>query len=351
MQQSKVPNTEAMDAVAKVPAGSPAFMTVNYHRARLLQVSGKQEQARTLATQMLAFAQKENDAASENLLRSVRMKTASSLQEMLIDAPRTTIGGASERASNALCGAPPQKRTTACVAKLPDKQFDTDAAQLFNASLPLSRWIDAAKDTGLPPHLREAVAEVAWLRAVLLEDNAAAKEAVVMMPAKLRDEIGDGGAWNVTMTLLYSPGLVPYLQQGVQRSVSYDNPGYFRDAWWCMTPSRGEQEDDGPKTTVAPEISFLTAQDRAIAAKQRAALDAMPGGVVWLGRRTVAYAKAHPEERRAAEALARVVYATHYGCYKTDEEQQRKVVSKDAFELLHRQYPKSEWAMKTKYYY
>ncbi len=51
------------------------------------------------------------------------------------------------------------------------------------------------------------------------------------------------------------------------------------------------------------------------------------------------------------EALALVVRATHYGCFRNDDEKKKAALSKEAFNQLHKRYPNSTWAQQTKYYY
>jgi hypothetical protein len=79
-------------------------------------------------------------------------------------------------------------------------------------------------------------------------------------------------------------------------------------------------------------------------------LNTLPGGVVWLGRRAIAYVKEHPDDKDGAEALGLTVRATRYGCF-LEKDGDKKAVSKEAFTMLHRLYPKSDWAARTPYYY
>jgi hypothetical protein len=67
----------------------------------------------------------------------------------------------------------------------------------------------------------------------------------------------------------------------------------------------------------------------------------------WLVAETLAWAAARPDDPRLPEALHLAVRATRYGC--TGE--QTSAFSKQAFQLLHRRFPKSEWAAKTKYHF
>ena len=84
-----------------------------------------------------------------------------------------------------------------------------------------------------------------------------------------------------------------------------------------------------------------------------------PTGSVVIGKRVVAYARAHGDDPLAPEALALTVRATHYGAqdWTGDQAATQKSeasvtdLSKEAFTLLHRRYPQSAWAKKTPYYY
>jgi hypothetical protein len=54
-----------------------------------------------------------------------------------------------------------------------------------------------------------------------------------------------------------------------------------------------------------------------------------------------------PKDPRAPEALHLAVNANRYGCTGKQTGQ----LSKQAFDLLHRRYPASPWAAKTKFWY
>ena len=61
----------------------------------------------------------------------------------------------------------------------------------------------------------------------------------------------------------------------------------------------------------------------------------------------LAWAKRTPDDPRMPEALHLAVRSTRYGCTNAKTTQ----FSKQAFQLLHKQYPKSPWAQQTKYWY
>jgi hypothetical protein len=67
----------------------------------------------------------------------------------------------------------------------------------------------------------------------------------------------------------------------------------------------------------------------------------------YLSGEVIAWAKARPKDPDVAEALARAVASTKYGC----GDKQTGAYSRQAFTILHRQYPATEWARRTKYWY
>ena len=345
-----------ISATAKLRADSPAYATANYYSIDLLLRSGQREQARQLATTLLNTLSGDGMTGSRNAVLGLRMLTAPTFTAFLGDAPRTRIdsGSLSEAAANLLCTA--GSRTSGCVDQIPTAQFDEDAVKIFNGQLPLTLWIEAASPhSPLPKNLRQAVAWAGWVRAVGLNDKAAVKQLAPMLPPSVRATVSNSTGFPATLAMLRSPGLRPYLNQGVQRSASYGEREIFRDNWWCGRWSDGSSlTAHSPAAFSSPEVlpGFLTPAQRDAAKTEAAALDQLPGGVIWLGRRASDYIKAHPEDPNAAEALALTVRATRYGCYlPPDKEASDKDISKEAFQLLHKHYSASGWTAKTPYYY
>jgi hypothetical protein len=246
---------------------------------------------------------------------------------------------------------------TGCTGKLPAKEFDYDAAAYMNAQMPLAMLEDAAENMTLPANLRLAVAEMAWVRGVALGDDAAVKRMAKLLPDAVRKTAGDSDGYPATLAMLRAPGLRPFLEQGVPRSASFSELDHYRDNWWCAKWADEATVSGMNGTTYTglkmPSLGFLTAAERQQAAAEAAKLNALPQGLVWVGQRAIAYVKAHPEDKSNAETLALLVQGTRYGCnYNYDNKPTpQTAVSKEAFEMLHRMYPKSEWTAKTKYYY
>ena len=59
------------------------------------------------------------------------------------------------------------------------------------------------------------------------------------------------------------------------------------------------------------------------------------------------WAQKNPADARVAEALHRVVRATRLGCTSDGSGD----VSREAFTLLHKRFPRSEWAKQTPYWF
>jgi hypothetical protein len=348
---------DLLGAAAKVPAGSPAYVTVSYQRARLMLESGDHTAARKLTTTVLAGLNGEGTDATRNALLGLRIQTANAYAEFLADAPRALVPSntMSQAANVAICEdsvTPP-----GCVKKIPPLQFDSDAAQAFNRQLPLARWVEAAKAKELPEHLRGAIAMAAWLRAQGLGDETTVKVMAPMLPAPMHTAAGDGTGFPVILALLRNPGIRPYLEQGVQRSVSYKVQDEFRDNWWCAKWSGPPDQVYDTVVTVVPPmpLGFLSDAEKHVETEEKKKLDALPFGVVWLGQQAIEFVKTRPDDKDAAEALALTVRATRFGCYIGDDKAatalDQKAVSKEAFNILHKQYPKSPWTAKTPYYY
>jgi hypothetical protein len=106
------------------------------------------------------------------------------------------------------------------------------------------------------------------------------------------------------------------------------------------TPASFTAEDTQP-------LLFLSAAEKAKAEqelKARAVVTAAPN---YIAQQVIAWATKNPADERVPEALHLAVNTTRYGC--TDTQTGRW--SKAAYDLLHRKYPNTSWAKKTKYWF
>jgi len=98
---------------------------------------------------------------------------------------------------------------------------------------------------------------------------------------------------------------------------------------------------------VASFPAFLSAAEIAAVERELNALAALGPAPTYLANEAVKWARARPKDLDAAEALAQAVEAGRWGC--TDET--TRAASRGAFQTLHRIFPGTEWARRTKYWY
>jgi hypothetical protein len=97
-----------------------------------------------------------------------------------------------------------------------------------------------------------------------------------------------------------------------------------------------------------PSPTFVSAEESSAAKKERENLNRSGSGSTWLAHQAFDWAVTHPEDPLAPESLHLVVRALRYSC---GEDKSDSKLSHEAFNLLHRKYPKSEWTKKTPYWY
>ena len=349
---------DLLAAAAKAKPGDPAYDTLAYHRVGLLTALGRSDEARALADSMLQ-SKHEPLSSDRNAFLAERMKLARSFDEFLQYAPRTVLDANSPGffATGALCGSwqDQMQKGSNCVKDEHALMLGADAVDVLNEQTPLPRFVEAAQSERLPKELRNEVAMAAWTRSVLLDDAADAAKLVPLLPEPLRKTAGTSIGFPATLAILRSPGLRPVVEPGFSRFRSYDSMDSFRNNWWCAGwPLNSQRPDDNRKSE---PVAYLSDQEQARGASDYDRLMNLPCAPVFLGRRVMEYAKAHPDDRDVPEALHLTVRATRYACTewgRNAEEtagRDNSAVSKAAFKLLHTRYPQSPWTAKTKYYY
>jgi hypothetical protein len=132
----------------------------------------------------------------------------------------------------------------------------------------------------------------------------------------------------------------------------------FRRNWWCdvkggyhIAAMVGPSEtvnllypDQRPATP-----AFVTAAERSAAERERRAILAEGPPAIFLAQAAIRMATQRPTDPSAAEALARVVDGWRFVCHDRDDS--ANPLPQQAFALLHRLFPQSEAAQRTKYWY
>jgi hypothetical protein len=184
----------------------------------------------------------------------------------------------------------------------------------------------------------------AFARAVVLGEDEAIKKLVVpagevhalfkdITPALLGAPTAAERRFVAALVLLRLPGSRYLPDAGVGRETELDEIDDYRDNWWCRM-----------EKAPAP-LPFLSEAEKSTLAKEQSLLLAAGSGPQALGSIVLEWAKQHSDDLRAAEALHRVVRGTRFSCGGNGE------ISKKAFALLHKQWPQSEWASKTPYWF
>jgi hypothetical protein len=369
-------NKAAIDlstTAAKIAPDSPAYLTLTFHRLRLLEQSGNRDAARQQLDQLLAQRGSALSYSARNQFVALRMKLATNLEDFLKFALRF---------SNDAKVYPNPPAGPATPAPANATHFDSDASIVFTEKLSLRALVEAAKSNTLPKPLRRDVLIAAWTRAILLNRDATARE---LLPAaqELVPEAAPEFAeyarttdipqlrFTAVLAILRNPGFRPFVTAGYPRGNLYTvgEPGFSKldnlhDNWWCAVTPSPENEAyardyyhmfsklSSPLQEIYsedrfPAPLFLTADDRATAEKEHAELDAQSAAPNWLGKRALDWANTHPDDPGVPEALHLVVRAWRYGCTEISGTN----YSRAAYDILHKRYPSSEWTKKTPYWF
>jgi hypothetical protein len=364
---------EAIAASREVAASSPAFYTLAWHRVRLLIGEDKREDARIELDQLLSATSL--PAGVGNLLRYHRLKLARNLAEfekfalrrgefvMGIYDPRTRLDAtplplSAGKRDGFIAGIVDWRKEM--FGKDP-VYFDIDGTSAISLFMPLPMMARVALSESLPPHLKRDIGLVVWTRAVVLDDTETAQSMAPVL-APFFPQFADG--WKsyraaataesrkaeAALLMLRLPAARPWPDWGMGYLFRRDVIGRYGPRWWDHDDGRtpGSLNDQG-EPILCDECAlplqwdvpaFITRQDRDRAEEETARLRELPGGPAYLGAIVMTWAKAHPGDPRAAEALHLVVRATQYGEADSD-------TSKAAYLLLHNRFPRNPWTAKT----
>jgi tetratricopeptide (TPR) repeat protein len=364
-------------AAANTSPDSAAFPTITFHRTRIFMNSGKQDAAREELDRVLAADRENFPPSSLNLIMAERFRLARNFDEFLKYAPREAAGIVTFNYDSLPDDLSDSAFSMNAAEYKPATQvplFDADSVRLINRQLPLAMLQEAANSSALPEDLRAQVAQVAWVRAVLLEDDAAAKSlapVVAKLTPALQSEIEKISAENTpesrhfaaVLTIFRNPGLRPNATAGILRREALGKIDQYRDNWWCSAVEPWDRQNQGGGSGWAPALSaplqsvysgdnsqllsFLTIAEEKSAAENWERIVAAGAAPDYLTQSVLAWAKSHPDDERVPEALHFTVRPTRFGCTTPSTGK----LSRQAFELLHSKYPKSPWAAKTKYWY
>lgn len=347
-----------IEASKSIEKTSPAFLTVNYHAVRLQTALGQTDEARKTLDAILTDSSVAINASATNQLLSERLLLAQDLAEFVKFSQRHAAAFAYDEMENQLVditAAPKAGEEDYNKNERPWAQrvmFDTDATRIMDTSMPLSLLKQIALHPDLPAYLRSRVVLSAWVRAVILDDDASAQalapEVAQLIPELKSDMASYSKAkdakarsYEAVWTLLKNPATRPLVDSGTGRRSAFNEIDNYRDNWWCNTLN-----PDNPVATPAP--LFLTKEQQAQATAENATIAKIAAsGSNFLAAKTTEWAEFSPKEKRLPEALALAVKSTRYGCQNCDTAK----VSKAAFDILKDRFGTSEWKKKTPYWF
>lgn len=335
----KAESEALVTAAAKIGKGSAAYLSARYYRAALLhRVLGRPDEARAELDHLIA--EKIGDRGSVQRLRHERAHLARDWNELIQYGLLTPVGETDEEHSRVY--------SIDDVGQYSDNLKEDsrllipvaiEAIDRFASLAELARLQQSAE---LPSHYRGEIALIGFLRAALQGKET---EAAAFADAATRIEgdnaaffsewraaaSGDDKRFAAAFVALKNPGLSIDLWPTWGRGTPTDEIDELRQNWWCP-------------------VAELPAERPAFLEGKEAPPDGVLGwsaGPNQLGRIVLDYAKNHGVDPRLPEALHRTVRATRFGCISEPYLE----VSKTAFNLLHKKFPKNEWTAQTPYFF
>lgn len=349
---------ELLKAAGQVPSSSAAYTSVRYYALRLMARGKEQEAARKELDAWLNLPDDELAHGTRNLFNDERQRLSTNLADFISHAAETPAQVGVDM-GDGLPDVDEDQEVTERGKQDKGKAFFNDySAEIFAQRMPLELLVESAKSQILPAPLRRELTRSTWTRATLLGNMAAADELqpviaeldkplwTTMEPFRSAktDEEKRFAAMFVT---LQNPGLSPYVRTGLLRSATLGEIDNYRDNWWCEPLKDGSGRFRADRDPNVPGPAFLSVGEVAQIKQENAKLADVAVAPNVLAAEVLTYAKSHPGDERVPQALHLVVRSTRYGC--TDPETTKW--SEKSFRLLHEQYPKSDWTIKTKYYY
>lgn len=349
---------ELLKAATQVPAASPAYTSVRYYALRLMARGKEQEAARKELDAWLGRPDDELAHGTRNLFNNERLRLSTNLADFLSHAAETPAQVGVDMGAG-LPDVDEEQELTERGKHEKGKGFFNDySAEILAQRIPVQLLVESAKSQTLPAPLRRELVRSTWTRATLLGNMAAADQLQPMIAeldkpwwttmepfrsAKTNEE----KRFAAMFVTLQNPGLSPYVRTGLLRSATLGEIDNYRDNWWCEPLKDGGGRFRADRDPSVPDPAFLSVSEVAQLKQENAKLADIAVAPNILAAEVLTFAKSHPDDERVPQALHLVVRSTRYGC--TDAETTKW--SEKSFRLLHEHYPKSEWTMKTKYYY
>jgi hypothetical protein len=319
-------------AALAVDPADPAWLTVRYHLARLYRLAGKRDAARAVAD---AALKGKLSPATRNLFREERFAVATSVRDAGAYLLRANVDMASPDAAPA------------------EDMLNDDGTAWFKRGLAAADMLELARVEALPQPLRARIAGAAWIRAALLDQPETGRAAADLL-ARLVPAVGEMAtryARAATPAERRHVALVASVAFGLSADLDMAAPPVTRieagdataSAWCSFKPDRF----DVPTRFVwrlpaTPEVG-----DTAARRTELGRLEQLKTATGTFGDDVLQWADTQPADPELPWLLHVVVMSTRGGCLDKDA----SALSRKAHALLHKRWPRSEWARATPYFY
>ena len=343
-------NNEAksiIDDSSKISDKSPAYMTVQYYRLKLLaQMSDAKDAAKQEIANIIINLSSNGSSSyiAYNDFSDLMMNTATDLDTAARYSQRYVVGSLTDADSTV------SKHDNEIGKTMLDKKFKS----LMNQYVPLDKWNSIASGNPLPTaEIKKYVQIVTFTRAVLLErwdiaknmanllakDNSLATDLKPFLNAQTADEQKFTAAIFILRNPQVRKDLTDSLDDYIENGGSFSAMDDYRRNWWGLIYNQA----DMPLSLQ----NVISDQDRQIAARENNQMESIIAPN-YLCEIVINYGTAHPDNALVPEALARSVDATRYA---GEKDSNTGNFSKQAFTLLHNNYSGSSWAKQTPYWY
>jgi hypothetical protein len=369
-------NTDLIAAAKAVPANSPAWASVTYHRLRLAttpkaaseQVSSATGPAYAELAALMPKIEQTQPRSTINAFADLESTLSPTLNDFLKNSTRIATGLSDEEigVTEPLAAPAPGHSTTLCnvVTNAPDaRHLDSETAVLFNQRMPLHMLKDAALSPALPANVRFQLAHMAWTRALLLNDQETARALAPYLSGCLPafkqwlDQYNAATAPDERhvlglLALMRFTSTEPSVRTGLERDfAAYSD---YRDNWWCSEPGwnvRNLPPEKRPallfSQTIVPRIQqpdppFLSDADRTAVDGELATLEKIPSASDYFAKQALDWVNQHPADPHDADLLGFAMRVVRNAC-RSDA---TKELNHQLFDTLHSRFPKSEWALR-----
>jgi hypothetical protein len=337
------PGKDVIAAAQAVPESAPEYLTVQYHLIRIQRGLGETEALKNSAKKLLSSGLQ--SASARNLMRRELFAASSSLAEAAKYMGRETVQLVNFDTDEKQDASP-------SVAD----QLDGDAIDWLSQRIGLAEMLELAGTGVLDKHVRSSLAGAAWWRAHMLGKpdiaNTAAELTGKLVPglsARAKAFVASTSEYErrhilVVASLLH--GLSPNPSAN-GLSTEEQKPQDATASAWCSI-MRDEKKpsslDARLLEPVGPKV-FASGPDEM--AKSAEVLGAIPTATTYVGRDVLDWVKSNPSDKELPWLLYVTVQSTRGGCLDAGN----GALSKEAFTVLHKRFPRSAWTANTPVYY